>query len=120
MHVCLSDYFKDESERRGRMIREQAEMMVNGPGGVLASSQTFEAVKKTIIKALCQHTSKAHRHLNKLMQVCCLGPEHEEARCQRKSDSQLMHNEPFPVKTLGTNVMDVARTGLSCDPMPAE
>lgn len=107
-------------ERRGGVIREAAETMVNGPGGVLASSQTFEVVKKTIIKALCQHTSKAHRHLNKLRQVGCLGPEHVEARCQRISDSQLMHNEPFPVKTLGTNITDVPRTGLSCDQLPTE
>lgn len=102
------------------MIREGAETMMNGPGGVLASSETFEAVKKTIIKALCQHTSKARRHLNKFRQVGCLGPEHEEAWCQRESDSRLLHNEPFPVKMVGTNSTDVPRTGLSCDLVPTE
>lgn len=117
LHVCLSGYFKDEFERRVGVIREEGETMVSGPGGVLASSETFEAVEKTIIKALCQRTSKADRHLNKFSQVRCLGPEHEEAWCQRESHSKLMHNEQFPLKMGITNPTDVPRTGLSCDLM---
>lgn len=45
---------------------------------------------------------KARRHLNKFSQVHCLGPEYEEARCQRESHSELMHNERFPVKMVDT------------------
>lgn len=55
---CLSGYFKGEFERRGRVIREEGETMVNGPGGILAFPETYESVKETKIKALCQHTSK--------------------------------------------------------------
>lgn len=95
------------------MIREEGETIANGPGGVLASPETFEAVKKTKVKALCQHTSKAGRHLNKFSQVRCLGPEHEEAWCQRESHSELMHYERIPVKIVGTNNTDWPRTGLS-------
>lgn len=84
------------------MIREEGETMVSGPGGVLASSETSEVVKKTKIKALCQHTSKARRHLNKFSRVCCLGPEHEGARCQRESRSQFIHDERLPVKMVCT------------------
>lgn len=55
LHVCLSDYFKGESERRGGVIRDGREMMVNGPGGVLALSETFEIVKKTKKGSLSAH-----------------------------------------------------------------
>lgn len=68
-------------------------------------------------KALCQHTSKTRRHLNKFSQVGCLGPEHDEAWCQRESLAELMHNEQVPAETAGTNSTDVLKTAWSCDLM---
>ncbi|GAA6074927.1 uncharacterized [Tachysurus ichikawai] len=111
LHVCLSDYFKGESERRVGVIREKGEVTVNGPGGVRAlSERPLRMSERHKIKALCQHTSKARRHLNKFSQVSCLGPEHEEAECRRKSHSELMHNERVPAKTVGSNNTDIPRT----------